>query len=56
MVAILAMVPCQFLFGLNGATVTNLVSNGICLIYQSISLWRQEKKWFRPLSEEVDNE
>lgn len=56
MVAILAMVPCQFLFGLNGATVTNIVSNGICLIYQSISLWQQAKKWFRPLSEEVDNE
>lgn len=33
--AVAVMAPAQMLFGLNGPTVSALISNAICLIYQS---------------------
>ncbi len=45
-VAIVAMAPSQAIFGLNGVTVTTIISNLACLGYQSVVLITQSKKWF----------
>ena len=45
--AVAAMAPAQMLFGLNGPTVSALISNAICLIYQSFVLGKQTQQWFR---------
>ena len=44
--AVAAMAPAQMIFGLNGPTVTALISNVICLIYQSFVLRKQTQQWF----------
>ena len=44
--AVAVMAPAQVLFGLNGPTVTALISNAICLIYQSFVLGKQTQEWF----------
>lgn len=44
--AVAAMAPAQMIFGLNGPTVTALISNVICLIYQSFVLRKQAQQWF----------
>ena len=44
--SILAMMPCQAYFDLNGATVTCIISSAFCLAYQSVTLFRQARKWF----------
>lgn len=45
--AVIAMVPVQMAFGLNGPTVTLLLSNIFCLIYQSFVLNKQARRWFK---------
>ncbi len=45
-VAIVAMAPSQAIFGLNGVTVTTIISNLACLGYQSVVLITKSKKWF----------
>ena len=44
--AVAVMAPAQMLFGLNGPTVSALISNAICLIYQSSVLGKQTQQWF----------
>ena len=44
--SILVMMPSQAAFGLNGVTITSIVSSAACLVYQSTTLWRQTGKWF----------
>ena len=45
-VAVAVMVPSQAVFGLNGVTVTTIISNLTCLGYQSVVLANRSKKWF----------
>ena len=44
--AIATMVPCVAVFGLNGVTVTNIISSVVCLGYQAVVLAMQTGKWF----------
>ncbi len=44
--AMAVMVSCVAVFGLNGVTVANIISNVVCLAYQSVVLARQARRWF----------
>lgn len=53
---LLVMIPAQILFGLNGVTYTNIISIGVCLVYQSFVLRNQSLSWFIASNEGAGDE